>query len=788
MKLSILSIILISIINVYGEDIDGGSVGCGGTVSGYRDRKDEITYTFTSDDSYSQIQVNACGQDTTLQLAFSGDIMDDSIANTVVTQCQDSEGDDIDGLLTVTQQFESGDTLSFVVEGEKSKSKGDYSITITCYTNVQTSAPTTQPTVATNSPTTSEPTTASPTTAEPTASPTTAAPTTPVPTTATPTTNKPTTSSPTSASCSRHREPWHLTSEENQQLYIDGFKALNDNGKLTIFNTVHRDDAEHGNTAFNPWHRYFLWEFETQIRSLGEEYECFALPYWDWAADADEYGTDIDSYYILNSGLGSRNGNSGCCKDSYNNFNKNNYSPEYSDFGSCLMRSPCQSNCYWTGMYASELVSKISDENLFFDDDSSDDNTVAWGYGHSIESYAHNGAHMAAAGDSSCQLGTTDSATNDPIFWLLHAFVDFQWTLFQDCRNHEAATGDAVTSDMYTTDGFGSLGIDDDMDFGDLEDDAEVGDWDSVPYAANNDITPRLMNSNKAWDVTYDQGSFFDIGNVESNTVCNGNIDDTLFIDTGLYRRRRLNGYGEYDSYSQDSFNRLNDKVGGNDKKTLEQNAQVYSTWATMDCEYATLEDNCKRPKYFDDCSDMTKSYQERNYGRTYLDINITLAELIEKVEDYPCMVETREKYYDWAYNTGSLYGLCSGEYDRFCDKSSSKQKGQKRCEAEVERNGERKRQSGGGGGGGTGSYGYSSVSGGINVVKDNGFSDNNNGRLSELEHILISGVVNGVIITTILATIFCCYWVKNNFSPTKVIKSPKKKGYKYDAVDVEEN
>ena len=50
-------------------------------------------------------------------------------------------------------------------------------------------------------------------------------------------------------------------------------------------------------------------------------------------------------------------------------------------------------------------------------------------------------------------------------------------------------------------------------------------------------------------------------------------------------------------------------------------------------------------------------------------DINVTLDELIEKVSDYPCMVETRKLMYNFVAQLGGLWRLCRGDFDRFCDR-----------------------------------------------------------------------------------------------------------------------
>ena len=58
-------------------------------------------------------------------------------------------------------------------------------------------------------------------------------------------------------------------------------------GKLKVFTQQHDiwdgnlgSQQSHATSAFLPWHRYFIWELESNIRELGGEYECFSLPYW----------------------------------------------------------------------------------------------------------------------------------------------------------------------------------------------------------------------------------------------------------------------------------------------------------------------------------------------------------------------------------------------------------------------------------------------------------------------------------------------------------------------------
>ena len=114
----------------------------------------------------------------------------------------------------------------------------------------------------------------------------------------------------------RVRKPWHALTYEEQMLYSRGFQRLHREGTLILFFESH-DDAStnygiHQTTQNFFWHSYWLWEMENSFRDLGEEYECFTLPYWDVTHDAEYwYSTDspqIDDLPIYNSNLGG-NGN-----------------------------------------------------------------------------------------------------------------------------------------------------------------------------------------------------------------------------------------------------------------------------------------------------------------------------------------------------------------------------------------------------------------------------------------------------------------------------------------------
>ena len=50
----------------------------------------------------------------------------------------------------------------------------------------------------------------------------------------------------------------------------------------------------HGTSMFLPWHRKFLLEFETAIRTTVQDgkYKCLTIPYWDWSQNAEICAND----------------------------------------------------------------------------------------------------------------------------------------------------------------------------------------------------------------------------------------------------------------------------------------------------------------------------------------------------------------------------------------------------------------------------------------------------------------------------------------------------------------
>ena len=97
-------------------------------------------------------------------------------------------------------------------------------------------------------------------------------------------------------------------------LYVNGFQQLASDSVLDIFISSHSTgclqcDGEiniHKSSQNFFWHSYWIYELENAFRSLGGDYECFSMPYWDvthdeayWSGTADPQIDDLPIYNRL---------------------------------------------------------------------------------------------------------------------------------------------------------------------------------------------------------------------------------------------------------------------------------------------------------------------------------------------------------------------------------------------------------------------------------------------------------------------------------------------------------
>ncbi|KAJ2722425.1 hypothetical protein GGI07_003323 [Coemansia sp. Benny D115] len=200
----------------------------------------------------------------------------------------------------------------------------------------------------------------------------------------------------------------------------------------TVFNDVH------GTSAFFPFHRRFVLEFENLGRRIDPE---FTVPYWDTTLDYRNPATSP----VLRSGTlgGNGQGPDSCLPNGI----QGNWQLGYPD-RHCIRRrfNRGDSMSPW---FSPEIISSYIQSDRSLDD-----------FRKHIEFGIHGATHLGLGGDAS-----TKTAPNDFFFHMHHANIDRLWWLWQNNqenmfdyngpgRNGEATLGDAIPEDSQVN--FGS--------------------------------------------------------------------------------------------------------------------------------------------------------------------------------------------------------------------------------------------------------------------------------------------------------------------------------------------
>jgi hypothetical protein len=428
---------------------------------------------------------------------------------------------------------------------------------------------------------------------------------------------------------------------------------------------------------------------ESEIRALGGEFECFAMPYWDWTDEPTPNDVeDGATLFITASGLGG-DADGQCLSDSV--WGEGAYEPHD---GNCLERDldyPDETNvCTWSSpAQVMDIISGTSKYKTFRSN---------------IEGTPHAYPHICIGGDAYCHMATY-SSPDDPIFYLHHTYVDYLWALWQDCNNYD---GEEVSSnsDLYNDD------VNYDLRYRPLTND-------KTKVSATFDL---LGNG---YDFSYEKGPFWDNADVDSNSNCgSGNINGQWFYGStnamkglrkGDMRGLKLNDEQllhlelvahadeEYDESESSEEEYDGSDNGGNDgedgdysdpdgetecdhrssleaardmmKELKEANPDtarkdLVHEWAIMVCKYEQEKTDvglCDAGTYYDwdDCTDESKWPINPRTN----DITISRAEMIGDPNLTECQKDSRQRMWQWAREMHQLKYLCMGCFDPFCDR-----------------------------------------------------------------------------------------------------------------------
>ncbi|ETV81041.1 hypothetical protein H257_05661 [Aphanomyces astaci] len=310
-----------------------------------------------------------------------------------------------------------------------------------------------KPTTTTPKPTTTAPVTAAPTTTTPTPTTTTPKPTTttPKPTTTAPVTAAPTTTTPAPTPVpkpcpARVRKAWTAHTDAEKALFQNALEQAMVRGFHHKFIEVHlesKSEHEAHDCLFFLWHRRYLLAYETMLRSLGDQYRCITLPFWDFSTLSAKYATGSCSTfpecnpllsdmgaletvgYDLGAGTYTVSG-AGCQADTCvksahpvtRNFCQSQDAFSTKRCYQCIPRNKWSLTAPPSDTYISNVYNQLFSSKPY------DFTKVTKG----VQYRYHNGIHGALAST----MGTFASP-GDPIFYVHHATVDALYAIYYQC-------------------------------------------------------------------------------------------------------------------------------------------------------------------------------------------------------------------------------------------------------------------------------------------------------------------------------------------------------------------
>ncbi|WP_285374233.1 tyrosinase family protein [Pseudomonas sp. lyk4-TYG-107] len=166
---------------------------------------------------------------------------------------------------------------------------------------------------------------------------------------------------------------------------------------------IHQNYCPHSNWWFLPWHRAYLFYFESICQSMLGDPD-FRLPYWNWTRDRSIPAAFWDKKSPL--------------------FHSNrDLNPNDEVDGDV------------TGSSVIDKILKNNVDALHFSGATTSDNQRESSFAGTLESTPHNGIHQFIGGDMGTYL-----SPQDPIFWLHHANVDRLWRSWSALHENRALT------------------------------------------------------------------------------------------------------------------------------------------------------------------------------------------------------------------------------------------------------------------------------------------------------------------------------------------------------------
>jgi hypothetical protein len=202
------------------------------------------------------------------------------------------------------------------------------------------------------------------------------------------------------------KEVRHMKRDGDFDKFVDAYLQITLNGELEKLVRIHGEiwNHAHFNPKFLPWHRLYIKNLEVVLQRHGAKY----LPYWDWSID---YLDPLHSPILSRDFFGSNDEISHKIKDS--RFSHTNYKTAFGKYD--LIRDYTLNDDIT--FYHPFLLDRERNNRSFSE----------WSL--NLEYGPHALVHSVIGG----KLGDMSkwTASNDPLFWLHHTFIDKLWWDYQ---------------------------------------------------------------------------------------------------------------------------------------------------------------------------------------------------------------------------------------------------------------------------------------------------------------------------------------------------------------------
>uniref|UniRef100_A0A914HQA3 ShKT domain-containing protein n=1 Tax=Globodera rostochiensis TaxID=31243 RepID=A0A914HQA3_GLORO len=220
------------------------------------------------------------------------------------------------------------------------------------------------------------------------------------------------------------RKEYRMLTDDERARYHAALKAVKKSGEYDKFAKIHSDpitvNGAHSGPAFLPWHREYLKRMEIALRQVDP---TIAIPYWDSSLEA-QLPTPADSHLFTKEFMGSTDEQGNLVYGHFANWTTNE---------GANIRRRVGTDEKEKGFTEDEINWFLSQVQI--------DQILA--FSAPEPGITHGGVHTFVGGLLPLPNGTdvadgdmADSprAANDPIFYMLHSFVDFLWEMWRQSK------------------------------------------------------------------------------------------------------------------------------------------------------------------------------------------------------------------------------------------------------------------------------------------------------------------------------------------------------------------